>query len=147
MLTDFMVKAASRYFDVPIASFMSSPEVVLQETDTFQDALKSFLRSDIKVVFVIDEPVERHLKGILTRADVEASANTYDPAAKLVDIARKQIVVLRSNNTVGDAVKVFAGQNPVSRPVTVIPIVDDSKRLVGYLDNERLFKEILPSPA
>ena len=146
MVSELMVKAAAKHFDVPIQSYVRSPEAVLEEGVPYAEAVRIFLDPAVHTIFVVDSLVSKRLVGLLSRSDVIAiqTSQTQQPAT-VGSAAQRDVVVLRPTNNVGDALKVLSGQNPLQRPIRQVPIVDVTNQLMGYIDSEDLIRQIMPA--
>lgn len=147
VVSEIAIRAASRYFDIPISEFLQPALSLLSHDSTYADAIRFFLDPTIHTVFIVDTPMGKHLIGLISRSDMISLEPSFrnTPPATISEFMQTDVVVLRPNNTVGDALKVFSGQNPLHRRIRQVPIVDPDTRLLGYVDSDSLIRRILPS--
>ena len=134
--------------------------ILLKLTDDFSQVIKNFAQhSEIKGIFVVDED-DRFL-GVITRTDIldwaRAKLGTilYKPltdmnetirlvtligASKVGDILRAETkeAVVNQNNTLGEALKIM-----VDVDLIVLPVVDESSRVVGRLRLSEILEKSL----
>ena len=134
--------------------------VLLKLTDDFSQVIKNFAQHiEIKGIFVVDE--EDRFLGVITRTDLldwaRAKLGTilYKPltdmnetirlvtligASHVGDILRSETknAAVHLNDTLGEALKIM-----VDIDLIVLPVVDDSNRVIGRLRLSEILKRSL----
>ena len=145
MLSTRAVESASRHFDLPLSSYIKPAVPRLSKDNVYRDVVREFLNATTQLVFVTVYATDRRLWGIISREDVTALelANSQRPMdTPLALLVNQKIIVLRTTNNVGDAVRVFAGDNPMGRPISRVPVLDEDGILVGYVDSADVIGQI-----
>lgn len=144
MLSQSQIKNARGILENKVSDYMLPPDGrMLTENASVGDAATKFLSPQTNVLFVVDNEDHRQLKGIVTRSDMrQAQRKALSSTEKMLDYASRRVVLLRDESVIGDAVKVFSGNNPMHQTVDYIPIVDASNVLKGYLDSIGLLPRI-----
>ncbi len=140
MVSSADVKNAQKYLDETVADHMTLPrsDVLIGDAATFGEASARL----ITVLFVTSP--DNKLRGMLTSTEIEdAKRRGIRPDAPILDVANRRLVTLYANNSVGDATRVFAGSNPLGKPVSVIPVIDMNFVLLGYLEAGALLSNII----
>jgi predicted transcriptional regulator len=144
MLSQTQIKNARMTLDNKVSDYMLPVDGrMLAQDASVGDAATKFLSPETNIIFVVDDENHRQLKGIVTRSDMrQAQRKALSTTEKILDYASRRVVLLRDESLIGDAVKVFYGNNPMHLKVDYIPIVDASNVLKGYLDATGLLPRI-----
>jgi CBS domain-containing protein len=144
---DLIAKALRPHLDRPLGSVLERPEPMFANTATYGELVNAFVRPEVDIAFIVDSLAEQKLQAIVTRTDLielQRSRQSFAADSPITVAAKTKVVVLGPSSTVRDAVKVFTGRNPLSRPVSKIPIVDGDRKLVGYVEENRLTTRLAP---
>lgn len=144
MISQYLLKNAEHHLNASVMSYaLPIDRLLIRESATFGEALAEFT-NPIDVVFVVDDLASRKLKGLLTRSDAKAAQlRDVSLSESVMSVGVKHVVILRDNNTVNDAVRVFSGNNPLGIPIDFIPICRTDNVIVGYLAAGDLLKRIV----
>lgn len=115
-------------YDEDEAGGIMTPEYIAVRDDMRVEEVFRFLRREapdaeqIYVIYVVD--AEEHLKGVLTLRDLIVA----DPKTRVAEIMNPDVIFVRDDTDQEEVARLMADYN-----FTVLPVVDEEKKLVGIV--------------
>jgi len=120
----------------PVGRFLTRVETVIFLHETLSEVLQSLHQKNIKqkivYFYVVDDNYK--LKGIVSTRQLLLS----EPNSKIADIMQEQIIKLKVNQTLDEALILFD-----RHPLLALPVVDHEDKLLGSIDVQIIAKEAL----
>jgi osmoprotectant transport system ATP-binding protein len=114
--------------EVKVEEVMAKNPVTIEQTRGLAEALERMRKKRVDSLMVTD--VSGRLQGVVTIKDLQTG---IDKMRYVGDIALKQVVAVRSEQTVREAVYLMAEHD-----VGYLPVVDDNNRLLGLMTRASL---------
>ena len=127
-----------------VKTWMSTPVITVNVSDSMQDAIKLLKRHHIKILPVLENG---DLTGIITDRDLKkasaSDATSLDIHEIIYLIAKIKVKDIMTNNpisvppyfTVEETARIL-----LKNKISGVPVVDDDNRLVGIITQDDLFK-------
>ncbi|HZK81172.1 MAG TPA: CBS domain-containing protein [Humisphaera sp.] len=133
---------------IPIKGFVESDATRVKRTAPLNEFVNS-LDTGTKTVLVDNLTAEGDgLFGIVTPEDMVRfyKTNLTKETATAGDLATKEVVAIRDDATIGDAIEIMNGNNWLKKVVDMLPVVDRNKRAVGILRRDSLLSQLRLMP-
>lgn len=123
--------------EINVKDLLSHDYTQFSESEEVEPAVNVFRTNKNAVVLLTD--ADGKLSGVITAEDLPNLAKVDPNHAKAKDIATKNgIVAISDNAQMWQILKILNGRNRLNRKFDCLPVVDDSKKLVGMVTRKTL---------
>jgi Zn-dependent protease/CBS domain-containing protein len=123
-------------WNVPVSEAMVTHLVRLPHLATLDEAVEALLRTSQHEFPVVDDA--DRLLGVLTRDDMIAALKRHGPATPVVDVMRRDLPAVRSNDPFDEAFRLMQ-----ESAFPALPVVDRHGRFVGLITPENIGEMML----
>lgn len=117
-----------------VREFAAPVEALVQIDETVGEAVERLRHKNVanKIVYFYVVDSEQRLKGVVPTRKLLLK----DPSEKIADIVEYSVIRLQADQTLKDAMEVFARHR-----LLAIPIIDEQERLIGAIDVQMYMEE------
>ena len=121
---------------IAVGDIMNRKVIAIHKGMTCEDVIELFLRNHIASLPVVDD--DNVLVGIVTETDMLMIGSG---SQKVTDVLTKQVITVGQGCTVSKVMRLFQ-----SRKVRCIPVVDDTRKLIGVVGRKEVLARYSSKP-
>jgi len=119
-----------------ISGYMQRDVPKVKATDSPETAFQVFKNAGPNVVYMVDD--QDKLKGVITSSDLAKLRTGAAPTSASDLGTTTNVIAVKNSAELWQLLKLMNGENSTSKAFDQLPVVDDNKVLVGFVDRNSL---------